>query len=244
MSAARDDILAGIRRGLRRGPLPTAAAEECGQLVAAHRRNLIPARASALDHRARIELFVAMAEEVETTVARVTSDAAVPAEVARYLAAENLPAELVMAPDPALDAIPWEARPLLAIRRGRAEPGDAVSLTPCLAAIAETGTLLLVSDADTPTTLNFLPDTHIIILRAGQVVASYEDGWDLVRARAQEAPPGGPHIGWPRTVNLITGPSRTGDIEQRIILGAHGPRRLHVVLVDEPGGSADAPSTR
>jgi L-lactate dehydrogenase complex protein LldG len=236
MSGPRDDILAGIRRGLRRGSLPAAAAEELTERVATHRRNLIPARAAALDHRGRVELFVAMAEEVEATVARVGSEAAVPAEVARYLAAENLPAELVMAPDPALDAIPWEARPLLAIRRGRAEPGDAVSLTPCLAAIAETGTLLLVSGAHTPTTLNFLPDTHIIVLGAGQVVASYEDGWDLVRARSKESP------GWPRTVNLITGPSRTGDIEQRIILGAHGPRRLHIVLVDEPGGVANATS--
>src|SRR5205823_11592224 len=136
------------------------------------------------------------------------ADAEVPAEVARYLAAENLPAELVMAPDPALDAIPWGERPLLQIRRGRAEAGDAVSLTPCLAAIAETGTLMLVSGEATPTTLNFLPDTHIVVLRAGQVVAGYEDGWDLLRARFGAS--------LPRTVNFITGPSRTGDIEQRI----------------------------
>jgi L-lactate dehydrogenase complex protein LldG len=141
-----------------------------------------------------------------------------------------------MAPDPALDRFPWDNRPLLTIRRGRAEPGDAVSLTRCLAGIAETGTLMLVSGRDTPTTLNFLPDTHIVVLRAGQVVASYEDGWDLVRHRAAGKPEG-----WPRTVNLITGPSRTGDIEQRIQLGAHGPRRLHIVLVGEPEGSADAP---
>ncbi len=241
MSTARDDILAGIRRGLRRGPLPAEAAAGLAERVAAHRRNLIPARAAALEHAARIDLFVAMAEEVQTTVARVASDAAVPEELARYLAAENLPAELVMAPDPSLDRIPWDARPLLAIRRGRAEPGDAVSLTPCLAAIAETGTLMLVSGADTPTTLNFLPDTHIVVLRAGQVVASYEDGWDLVRARAEGAPGASPRPGWPRTVNLITGPSRTGDIEQRIQLGAHGPRRLHIVLVDEPEGSPNAP---
>jgi L-lactate dehydrogenase complex protein LldG len=40
----------------------------------------------------------------------------------------------------------------------------------------------------------------------------------------------------PRTVNFITGPSRTGDIKQRIQLGAHGPRRLHIVLVDERSG--------
>jgi len=234
MSTARDDILAGIRRALRRGPVPTDAASGLAERVAVHRRNLIPARAAALDHAARINLFVAMAEEVQTTVARVAAAEAVPAEVARYLAAENLPAELVMAPDPSLDAIPWDDRPLLGIRRGRAAPGDAVSLTPCLAAIAETGTLMLVSGSDTPTTLNFLPDTHIVVLRGGQVVASYEDGWDLVRA-AQA---------WPRTVNLITGPSRTGDIEQRIQLGAHGPRRLHIVLVDEPEAVANAPSAR
>jgi L-lactate dehydrogenase complex protein LldG len=230
MSASRDAILGGIRRALKRGPLPDTGTAELAERVAAHRRNLIPQRAAALDHPRRVDLFVAMAEEVQTTIARVASEDAVPAEVARYLAGENLPAELVMAPDPALDQIPWDARPLLRIRRGKAEASDAVSLTPCLAAVAETGTLMLVSGADTPTTLNFLPDTHIVVLRAGQVVASYEDGWDLVRAGSVAS--GG---AWPRTINLITGPSRTGDIEQRIQLGAHGPRRLHVVLVeDEP----------
>jgi L-lactate dehydrogenase complex protein LldG len=223
MNSARDDILAGIRRGLGRGAVGAETAAELAERVAAHRRNLVPARAAGLDHAGRVDLFVAMADEVQTTVARVASQDEVPGEVVRYLAAENLPAELVMAPDPGLDAIPWDQRPLLQIRRGRAEHGDAVSLTPCLAAVAETGTLLLVSGADTPTTLNFLPDTHIVVLHAGQVVASYEDGWDLVREQRE----------WPRTVNLITGPSRTGDIEQRIQLGAHGPRRLHVVLVED-----------
>lgn len=233
---ARDDIFGAIRRGLKRGPLPAETRKALTARIAEHRRNLVPARAAALDEKARIDLFVAMAEEVQTTVSRIASEAEIPAEVARYLAEENLPAELVMAPDPALDAIPWHERPLLRIRRGRAEPGDAVSLTPCMAAIAETGTLMLVSGENTPTTLNFLPDTHIVVVRAGQVVAGYEEGWDLVRARAGNDP-----AAWPRTVNLITGPSRTGDIEQRIQLGAHGPRRLHVVLVDgaETAGKGD-----
>src|SRR3954463_6946604 len=231
---ARDDILGGIRRGLRRGPLPAETQAALAERVAVHRRNLIPARAAALDDRARIDLFVAMAEEVQTSVARVASEADIPAEMARYLAAENLPAEFVMAPDPALDLIPWQERPLLRIRRGRAEPGDAGSLTPCLAAIAETGTLMLVSGQDTPTTLNFLPDTHIVVLRAGQIVSGYEDSWDLVRAKA-----GDDRQAWPRTVNLITGPSRTGDIEQRIQLGAHGPRRLHIVLIEAAEAASD-----
>jgi L-lactate dehydrogenase complex protein LldG len=233
--SARDDILAGLRRNLRRGPLPADRAAALDQLLAAHRRNLVPARAAALDERGRIELFVAMAEEVQTTVARVAGEADVPDAVARYLAAANLPSELVMASDPALDAMPWETRPLLHIRRGRADAGDAVSLTPCLAAIAETGTLMLTSGAATPTTLNFLPETHIVVVRSQQVVAAYEDGWDLVRRQS-----GGERGAMPRTVNLITGPSRTGDIEQRIQLGAHGPRRLHVVLIDDRGEAADA----
>jgi L-lactate dehydrogenase complex protein LldG len=229
MSEAREQILAGIRGSLKRGRLDAARETELREHVAAHRRNLVPARAATLDHPRRVDLFVAMAEEVQATVARVNSPAAVPEEVARYLAAENLPADLVLAPDPSLDNIPWDARPLLRIRRGRAEAGDAVSLTPCFTAIAETGTLMLISGAATPTTLNFLPDTHIVVVNANQVVATYEDGWDRLRTNR----------GMPRAINLITGPSRTGDIEQRIELGAHGPRRLHIILVDDPHKAGD-----
>ena len=159
-------------------------------------------------------------------MARLASAVDIPDEVARYLAAENLPAELMMAPDPRPRRnCHGRRRPLLRIRRGRAEADDAVSLTPCFAAVAETGTLMLVSGQTTPTTLNFLPDTHIVVAYADQVVATYEDGWDRLRAAM-------PDGRLPRTVNFITGPSRTGDIEQRIVLGAHGPRRLHILVVD------------
>ena len=229
MSETREQILAGIRRSLKRGRLDAARETELREHVAAHRRNLVPARAATLDDPRRVDLFVGMAEEVQATVARVISPAAVPEEVARYLAAENLPADLVRAPDPSLDDILWDARPLLRIRRGRAEAGDTASLTPCFAAIAETGTLMLISGAETPTTLNFLPDTHIVLVYADQVVATYEDGWDRLRTNGR----------MPRAVNFITGPSRTGDIEQRIELGAHGPRRLHIVLVDDRQKASD-----
>jgi L-lactate dehydrogenase complex protein LldG len=230
VSGSREQILAGIRRSLGRGRLDAARETELRERVTARRRNLVPARATTLDHQGRVDLFVAMAEEVQATVARVGSLGAVPEAVAHYLAAENLAAELVLAPDSSLDEIPWSERPLLRIRRGRAEEGDAVSLTPSFAAIAETGTLMLISGAETPTTLNFLPDTHIVVVRGDQVVATYEDGWDRLRNR----------WGLPRTVNFITGPSRTGDIEQRIELGAHGPRRLHIVVVDDRQKEADA----
>jgi L-lactate dehydrogenase complex protein LldG len=223
MSAARDQILGGIRAGLGRGRLGAGETEALEARLKAHRRNLIPARAASLDHAGQVALFVAMAEEVDASFSRVATAAEVPGAVADYLSRQNLPARLVMTPDPQLDDIPWATRPMLEIRKGRAEDGDAAGVTACFAAVAETGTLMLLSGPESPTRNNFLPDTHVVVLRASQVVASYEDGWDRMRLSGA----------MPRTVNFITGPSRTGDIEQRLVLGAHGPRRLHIVLVDD-----------
>ena len=98
-----------------------------------------------------------------------------------------------------------------------------MSLTHAFAGIAETGTLMLRSGADAPTTLNFLPDTNIVLIEAGRIVGAYEEAWAMLRAA------GG---AMPRTVNFITGPSRSADIEQTLQLGAHGPRRLHILLLD------------
>jgi L-lactate dehydrogenase complex protein LldG len=99
-----------------------------------------------------------------------------------------------------------------------------VGVVPAFAGIAETGTLMLLSGPESPTTLNFMPDYHVVLLKTSRLLGTFEEGWALLR-REQ-----GP---MPRTVNLITGPSRTGDIEQTILMGAHGPRRLIVALVPE-----------
>ncbi|HUN46283.1 MAG TPA: LUD domain-containing protein [Stellaceae bacterium] len=232
MSEGRDQILGGIRKSLKRGALDETKASALRAKLASPQRNIIPKRAASLDHQGQIELFLRMAQEVQTTVTRVRSDAEVPGAVADYLAEHNLPSKLVMTPDPQLDGIPWADRPLLEIRRGRAEDKDAVGVTACFAAIAETGTLMLTSGPEAPTRNNFLPDDHLVVLRAGQVTATYEDGFDRLRERQKN---GGDEWAMPRTVNFITGPSRTGDIEQRIELGAHGPRRLHVILVGDGG---------
>jgi L-lactate dehydrogenase complex protein LldG len=226
MSEARDQILGSIRRSLKRGPLDETQRVGLEQRLAAHRRNLVPARAAALPQAAQIDLFLKMAEEVQTTVTRVARGADVPAAVADYLSQRNLPSRLVMTPDPQLDDIPWGDRPMLEIRRGRAEDRDQVGVTACFAGIAETGTLMLISGPESPTRNNFLPETHIVVIRGKQVVASYEEGWTRLRDKTM-----------PRTVNFITGPSRTGDIEQRLELGAHGPRRLHIVLIDDEAAS-------
>jgi L-lactate dehydrogenase complex protein LldG len=92
-------------------------------------------------------------------------------------------------------------------------------------AVAETGTLVLASGADNPTTLNFLPDNHIVVVDANDVAADFESVFARLRARYGERQ-------LPRVVNMITGPSRSADIQQTLILGAHGPRRLHVIICD------------
>jgi L-lactate dehydrogenase complex protein LldG len=221
MSEAREQILATIRRGLKRGPLDGTRRVELEARLAHPPRHLIPARAQG-SHSEQVALWIRMAEYALATVDQVASLDDAPAAVATLLARENLPTEMVMAPDAELAALPWAAQPALQIDRRAARDGDKVSVTVAFAGIAETGTLLLRSGSDRPTTLNFLPDTHIVLLPAERIVGSYEDGWDLLRATGEAMP---------RTVNYITGPSRSGDIEQTMQLGAHGPLRLHIVLV-------------
>ncbi len=230
MTNGREQILGSIRKSLKRGPVTEARAAELKTRLDAHARNVIPARAAGLPPAEQVELFIRMAEGVQASVVRVKSAAEVPDAVADYLAEKNLPSKLVMTPDPQLEGIPWADRPLLEIRCGRAEDGDLTGLTACVAGIAETGTLMLTSGPESPTRNNFLPDHHLVVMRRDQVVATYEDGFDRLRARSKAD---GAEWVPPRTVNFITGPSRTGDIEQKIELGAHGPRRLHIILIEE-----------
>ncbi|MEX2647872.1 MAG: lactate utilization protein [Alphaproteobacteria bacterium] len=217
MSASRDDILGRVRKAL--GRTDPAAVED---RLARHAPNLVPAR-GLVGHEDRVALFRAMAGEVGGTSERLASMAELPAAIARYLASQNLPAEAAIAPDPFLDALPWGGAPMLKLRRGRTEGDDLVGITGAFGAVAETGTLVILSGPANPTTLNFLSETHVVVLPTRHVAGTYEEIWARLRAE---------HAVIPRTVNLITGPSRTADIEQTIQRGAHGPRRLHIVLVD------------
>ena len=230
MSAAsgRDAILGSIRRSLGRGALDATARAALDERMAKPAPNLVPARTD-ISQDERVALFTSMAKAVFATVDRVSGPDAVPGAVADYLAQHNLPPALVMAPDPALDAYPWGERPMLAIRRGRAEEADRVGVTGAVMGFAETGTLMMTSGPDHPSTLNFVPENHVVVLPAEKIGGAYEEGWAHLRAEGEPGADGG---FMPRTVNLVTGPSRTADIEQTIALGAHGPRRLHIVIVD------------
>ena len=148
-----------------------------------------------------------------------------PAAIADYLRSHNLPQALRHGADPLLKKLPWKkGAPSLRLSEGRADPADEVSVAHAFAGVAETGTLILLSGPDNPTTLNFLPETHIVVLESGDLVGTYEEVWTRLREKFGEGE-------MPRTVNMITGPSRTADIEQTLELGAHGPRRLHVIIL-------------
>jgi L-lactate dehydrogenase complex protein LldG len=221
--SARDAVLGKVRRALR------ASGEEAERRRAVEARlgqpqpNLIPARGQ-LDRAGRIELFRRMAEAVSASVERVASADDVPSAVAACLRSHNLPAELRTGDDPAIAALPWEREPNLSRSVGPSDGRDAVSLSRAFGAVAESGTLVLLSGPANPTTLNLLPDTHIVMLSADDIAGDYEAVWRRIR---ETCGPGK----LPRTVNLVTGPSRSADIEQTLILGAHGPRALHILIV-------------
>ncbi len=223
MNEAKNEILTRLQRAL-----VTDAEEERRRAVAArlfhHRPVLVPARAQ-VEGEARIALFTEMAEAVQTEVARLESFAEIATAASRYLRRHNLPQKLVAAPDPMLDAAGWDRQPLLRVRRGNAGPEDAVGLTLAFAGIAETGTLMLVSAPERPVMLAFLPETCIVVLPLSRLDGAYEESWARLRALSPMPP---------RAVNLVTGPSRTADIANALTLGAHGPKRLLVLLVPEP----------
>jgi L-lactate dehydrogenase complex protein LldG len=226
---SKEQILGAIRRGLKRGALPADQTMGLRARMDSHPRHLIPAR-SRVPRPDQITLFVRNVEKEFGTVTRVPDADHVPEAIADYLAAQNLPTDFAIAPHPELRAIPWSARPMLVMREGRAQATDMVCVQHGYAGIAETGTLMLPAAPERPTTLNLLGDTEIVILRTSRVVGAYEEAWDLLRAERQDTVTGG---FMPRNVMLVTGPSRSADIESVLELGAHGPRRLHIVLIED-----------
>jgi L-lactate dehydrogenase complex protein LldG len=222
--SARDAIFSRVRRSLKvdgEGGDPARRAVVIGRLEAPA-RGVIPARGQvALEDR--IALFARMAEKVAATVARVPLPDAFPEAVAEFLRNNNLPAELRMGADPRLAAMPWN-KTQLTVSHGASDGQDAVGVSHADAGVAESGTLVLTSGPDNPTTVNFLPESHIVAIDAADIAGDYETTWDQLRRRYGKGV-------LPRTVNMITGPSRSADIEQTILLGAHGPQRLHIVIV-------------
>ncbi|AHI68231.1 hypothetical protein BTJ_4010 [Burkholderia thailandensis E444] len=240
--SARDDILGRIRAALGGeraslaaqfpAPARTAAAADASDAPRARGTLDSSAASSGSPAAARgpaislgdVDLgarFVAKAQQVSATCAHIATAAGAPAAVDAYLRDVGLAdAPLVVAA--ALDALPW--------RTHRALPGvdlrrdGLVSVTPSFAAIAETGSVVCLSSSATPTSLNFVAATHVVLVNRSAIVATMEDAWARVRATIATLP---------RAINVITGPSRTADVEQTVQVGVHGPKRVLVLICDD-----------
>jgi len=220
---SRAEILGNIRRGLGRGEASEAQRKAVFNRLNAKADNLIPKRAQ-LPHAEQVELFKAMALEASAEIIELSNEQEIPQAVAQWLRTHQIK-ELVSASDPELNQLDWS--PLDDIKRVErvGKVGDMASITTSFAGIAETGTLMLHSRGESPTTLNFLPDVHLAVLKRSTIVGPYEDAWKKVREKFGTS--------MPRTVNMITGPSRSADIEQTLQMGAHGPRTLVILLIND-----------
>jgi len=214
--SAREKILARIRKAQGRGGSKPSQAEleAVETYLRAHPRGTLPRVEGDLVAR-----FRARAESMQSTTEEVERMSEVPVAVARYLRAGNLPLSGCVWPQ--LAHLDWKGAGLALEPRG-AKDGDPVGVTGAFAAIAETGTLMLASGPDAPATVSLLPETHVAVVPCARIVAHMEQAWDLARRELRELP---------RAINFVSGPSRTADIDQQIVLGAHGPYRVHIILV-------------
>jgi len=207
---ARDRILGRIRDAQARTAVQT---ETIGNHLARHPRGPFPPPPDSL-----VACFKERALKLSSDVLETNDRIKVPTLLANYLRERKLPVSGVCWPS--LAGLPWSAAGLEMLSRP-ATNQDLVGVTGAFCAIAETGTLMMLSGKDTPATTSLLPETHVAVLDPGRIVATMEDAWDLMRKEYQQPP---------RAVNFISGPSRTADIEQTVTLGAHGPYRVLLIL--------------
>jgi L-lactate dehydrogenase complex protein LldG len=224
-AARRAAMLDRIRTGISAGGTVKARTTAVEARLAGQKPHLIPERARQ-DATGLRALFAEHLKGQSATVLHVGSEAEIPAAVASYLRNANLPMRLRMGEDARLGRLPWANEPALTCERGRALPADEVGLSHAIAGVAETGTLVIASGPDNPVTLNYMPETHIVVVRASEISGSYEAAFDAVRGLLGRGM-------LPRTLSLISGPSRTGDIGGRLVMGAHGPRRMCVIVVGD-----------
>ncbi len=216
--SAREQILERVRGAL--GRTSESRARALADIAAALvDRGHGPRPPAAAD---LVERFKRESARMSSTLDTVTSLQAVPEAVSRYLAAQGLPRSGVVWPS--LAGLDW-ARAGLTLEAREAREGDLVGVTGCFCAMAETGTVMTCSAPESPATASLLPETHVVVVPATRIVQGMEEAWQLAREEYGMA--------LPRAVNFISGPSRTGDIEMNIVLGAHGPYRVHIVMVRE-----------
>ncbi|MEP2979411.1 MAG: lactate utilization protein [Lentilitoribacter sp.] len=223
MSNARQTVLSDIRNAVAKKASDDERAKSVAERLSGRPTGIIPKRGQ-LKQAARVELFAEMAKKVHSSVTRVNDYDEIPGCIGNYLREHNLPAELIMGTDRRLNKADWSLEQNLTIKKGPSDGKDLVGVSHAKSGIAETGTLLLASGSENPTTINFLADHHIVIISAKDIKGDMESAWGSLNKKDGQ-------VVMPRAVNFVTGPSRSGDIEQKLLLGAHGPRALQIIIV-------------
>jgi L-lactate dehydrogenase complex protein LldG len=223
MNESKDTILDQIRTRLGRKELSGDLKKSLNDSLSTEAGNIMPERVRLSGPELTRE-FLRMTTGEATTVSRVKRAEDVPNAVTEFLRTHGLPPSVVLAPDEIIGEMPW-GKSDVRVRRGRAEKDDLTSVTPAFSGIAETGCFMLLSGPGHPYTLNFLPENHIVVLESSRIVATPEAAFGLLRKKFG---PGN----MPRTALMVAGPSRSADIGTSLQFGAHGPRRLHCILLD------------
>lgn len=217
--SARTRILDRARAAVTTGKPATDRAAAVAERLAEHPAGPVP-HAAQSHGPGRLTQFMQKLEAAEGSIGRVSSLAELPKALAHELRKRNLPASVRHGSDPMFSSLDWGT---LETTQGPGRIEEPATLSRAEFGMAETGTLVLASGPDNPVTLTFLGETHFVVLRARDICAGFEDLWDEWRARGLD----------PRTINMVTGPSRSADIGQVLQLGAHGPVALHVFVVEE-----------
>ncbi len=214
--SARDNILARIRSQTGK-PGATSEVELASvrSHIEQHLRGPVPSIATHDPARH----FIEECARLKSTLAECDDIGDVPREVSRYVAAQSLARRCVGWQE--FSTLDWLSAGIEFANR-TAAPNDLIGITGCYCAIGETGTLLLLSAPATPKATALLPETHICVLKKSRIVPTMEDAFALMRNEIGEPP---------RATFFVSGPSRTADIEQTIVIGAHGPYRVHVILI-------------
>ena len=99
-----------------------------------------------------------------------------------------------------------------------------VGITPCEYLLARTGSIMVSTRNQTGRRLHAIPDVHIVVTKSNQMVYDLKDAFKLIKQSSESLP---------SMISVITGASRTADIEKTLVMGAHGPREIFVFFIDE-----------
>jgi L-lactate dehydrogenase complex protein LldG len=210
MSNSRIEILAAMKTALHKGDQAP---------IFHNSANAIDLPSMHLNKEQCLEQFILKASNAHATIHQVESIQQAPALVAETLDQNS---QLISAQTKLLKSLDWSDTSLT-IESDYLLCDEQASITEAFCGIAETGTLVMLSSPESPTSLNFLPQIQFTCLNKQKIIGSYEQAWETIQE----------HGALPRCINFITGPSCTGDIEQEILWGAHGPKQLHIIIYSE-----------